>query len=125
MKVRISAAGFSAGAASIKASDGPSRAERSYRPVKIGAAQQEQSISGAPASPAIACDRSECLPNKLCSHLGDTNVLTAALIRMPKSNAGQITRKYFSVRVTPPAPEAPTRGTISPRGVTPPVAETF
>jgi len=68
MNVRINAAGFSAGAASINPSDGPSRAERSYTLVKIGATQQEQSINGAPASPAIACDRSERLPSKRANH---------------------------------------------------------
>src|SRR5437879_13637734 len=103
MKVRISAAGLSAGAASINPIDGPSRAERSYTPVKIGATQQEHSINGAPASPANTCERSERLPNKRDNHCGETNVLTAALMRMPKTSAGQITRKYFSVRVSTPA----------------------
>jgi len=84
---------LSAGAASINPSDGPSRAERSYTPVKIGATQQEHNINGAPASPANTCERIERLPNKRDNHSGETNVLTAALMRMPKTSAGQITRK--------------------------------
>src|SRR5437667_9433134 len=114
MKVRIRAAGFSAGAASINANDGPRRAERSYTPVEVGATQQEHNINGAPASPAIACERSDRLPSKLSSQRGETNVLTAAQIRMLKSNAGQIQRKKFRGRLITPPWEATTRGQTAP-----------
>ncbi len=57
MKVRISAAGLSEGAASVIASGGPRREDFARMPENIGAAQHEQSIKGIPATPAIKFGR--------------------------------------------------------------------
>ena len=54
MKVSSNAKGLSAGAARMVASGGPTRDDRSYMLEKIGAAQQEQSINGIPAAPAMS-----------------------------------------------------------------------
>jgi hypothetical protein len=59
----------------------------------MGATQQEQSINGAPVAPAIICALSDPFPNARTSQRGDTNVVTAPLIRIPKNNAGQMTKK--------------------------------
>ena len=91
--VRTSAAGFSDGDASIIASDGPSREERSYIALKTGATQQEQSISGAPATPAATCARRGLRLNIWANHSGGTKARTAAPIKMPNVKAGQITAK--------------------------------
>ena len=93
MNVSISAAGFNAGAASITANDGPNFDDRSYIPENTGATQHEQSIKGAPASPAASCDRTRPRLTLCDNQRGGSSTRTAPLIRMPNSSAGQMTEK--------------------------------
>src|SRR5947207_609835 len=90
MNVSTSAAGFNAGEASITANDGASRADRSYTAVKTDATQHEHNISGAPAAADMNCALSGLPRSGRTNQSAGTKALTAALIKMPNTSAGQI-----------------------------------
>ena len=77
----------------MTANDGPNRDDRSYIPENTGAAQHEQSINGALASPATKCGRIRPRPRAWPNQRGGLSTRTAPLIRIPNSSAGQIAKK--------------------------------
>jgi hypothetical protein len=82
------AAGFNEGAASTNASDDAILRVVWYTAGNIGAAQQEHSMSGAPASAAANWSCAVTPSKILCSGVRDMLIRTAALSKMPKTSAG-------------------------------------